>query len=129
MISGRDVSPPPKWYRLPRWFRATLQGLISTGDWDTERDEERFLDLNQLIIALFAQLPEAKVKVQDLIHMQVQAGRQEPLRAACRGDRRGSQTRSFVMKLIFFQRRHFYVRPEEAGPDCAVQLPRYLEYR
>ena len=76
LISGWDFSPPPRWYRLPHWLKShltrasgILRGNITTNDWDSEHDEDRFLDLNQFVSALFAELPEARMKVTDLMHM------------------------------------------------------------
>ena len=76
LISGWSFEPPPRWYRLPQWLKShltrasgILRGNITTNDWDTQHDEDRFLDLNQFVSALFAELPEAKMKVTDLMHM------------------------------------------------------------
>ena len=76
MISGWDFNPPPKWYRLPHWLKShltrasgILRGNISTNDWDTQHDDDRFLDLNQFVSALFAELPDARMKVTDIMHM------------------------------------------------------------
>ena len=76
LISGWDFSPPPRWYRMPQWLKShltrasgILRGNITTNDWDSEHDEDRFLDLNQFVSALFAELPEARMKVTDLMHM------------------------------------------------------------
>ena len=46
-----------------------LRGNISTNDRDSQHDDDRFLDLNQFVSALFAELPEARMKVTDVMHM------------------------------------------------------------
>ena len=61
---------------MPYWLKShltrasgILRGNITTNDWDSEHDEDRFLDLKQFVSALFAELAEARMKVTDLMHM------------------------------------------------------------
>ena len=144
LISGWDFNPPPRWYRLPQWLKShltrasgILRGNITTNDWDSEHDDDRFLDLNQFVSALFAELPEARMKVTDLMHMGKldNKNRFEFLAVAGHQKATGINQTYWPMKIraaaghnnmfirsendLFFNADVVYVRHQDAGRDLS----------
>ena len=114
-----------------------FQNHITTNDWDSEHDEDRFLDLNQFVSALFAELPEARMKVTDLMHMAKLDNKNRFEFLAIAGHQRatGINQTYWPLKIraatghnnvfirsendLFFNADVLYVRPQDAGRDLS----------